>query len=62
MNIRESIEALEQQIYIACSEGDYDTVNILENQLELLRGRAEHPFDDDPYAPEGKMFKEDDWS
>ncbi len=62
MNIRESIEALEQQIYVACSEGDYDTMNILENQLEQLRGRAEHPFDDDPYAPESKLFKEDDWS
>ncbi len=60
MNIRESMEALEQQIYVACSEGDYDTVNILENQLELLRGKAEHPFDDDPYAPEGKAFL-DDW-
>ncbi|MFB9136267.1 hypothetical protein M1D72_04375 [Vibrio sp. AK197] len=61
MNIRESIEALEQEIYVACSEGDYDKMNILENQLEMLRGKAEHPFDDDPYAPEGKLFPDDDW-
>ncbi|EOV0104034.1 hypothetical protein ABMX86_07475 [Vibrio vulnificus] len=48
MSIRDRIEALEQQIYVACSEGDYDTVNMLESKLERLRGRVEHPFDDDP--------------
>ncbi len=62
MNIRESIDALEQQIYIACSEGDYETVNMLETQLEVLRGKAEHPFDDDPYSLEGRLFFDDDWS
>lgn len=61
MTIRDNIEALEQQIYIACSEGDYDTLNMLENQLELLRGRAEHPFDDDPNALDlGSRF-DNDW-
>ncbi len=62
MNIRESIDALEQQIYVACSEGDYETVNQLEAQLELLRGKAEHPFDDDPYSLEGRTYFDDDWS
>ncbi|MGF1756161.1 hypothetical protein L4C33_21560 [Vibrio makurazakiensis] len=62
MRIRENIEALEQQIYIACSEGDYDTMNMLENQLELLRGRAEHPFDDDANALDVQMFVDDEWS
>ncbi|WP_394252307.1 hypothetical protein [Vibrio profundi] len=62
MRIRENIEALEQQIYIACSEGDYDTMNMLENQLELLRGRAEHPFDDDANALDTQLFSNDDWS
>ncbi|WP_070966582.1 hypothetical protein [Vibrio sonorensis] len=61
MSIRDSIEALEQQIYVACSEGDYDTVTMLEHQLESLRNKADHPFDDDPYAPEGKVFNDDDW-
>ncbi|NOH61203.1 hypothetical protein [Vibrio sp. RE88] len=61
MSIRDSIRAIEQQIYVACSEGDYDTVQMLEHQLESLRGKAEHPFDDDPYAPEGKIIPEDDW-
>ncbi|MCW8332597.1 hypothetical protein [Vibrio paucivorans] len=61
MGIRDSIEALEQQIYIACSEGDYDTVNMLENQLEMLRDRAEHPFDDDPNAPDIGIQFEQKW-
>ncbi|MEL7293419.1 MAG: hypothetical protein AAGJ78_11120 [Pseudomonadota bacterium] len=61
MGINDSIRALEQQIYVACSEGDYDTVTMLEHQLESLRNKSEHPFDDDPYAPEGKLFPEDDW-
>jgi len=62
MNIRENIDALEQQIYIACSEGDYETMNMLEAQLEALRGKAEHPFDDDPYSLEGRSYLDDDWS
>ncbi|NRB69233.1 MAG: hypothetical protein HRU48_18005 [Vibrio sp.] len=61
MNIRDNIRAIEQQIYVACSEGDYDTVQMLEHQLESLRGKAAQPFDDDSYAPEGKLFPEDDW-
>ncbi|MCG3723964.1 hypothetical protein [Vibrio cincinnatiensis] len=61
MSIRDSIDALEQQIYVACSEGDYQTVNQLEQQLEQLRGEMEHPFDDDPYALEGRTFLDDDW-
>ncbi|MDC5706235.1 hypothetical protein OPW41_10285 [Vibrio europaeus] len=61
MGINDSIRALEQQIYVACSEGDYDTVQMLEHQLDSLRNKAEHPFDDDPYALEGKIIPEDDW-
>lgn len=45
MSIQDKIDALEQQIYVACSEGDYDTMNMLEGQLERLRQRIEHPFD-----------------
>ncbi|RJX75735.1 hypothetical protein DZ860_03415 [Vibrio sinensis] len=61
MSIKDNIKAIEQEIYVACSEGDYDTVNMLEHQLEMLRGKAEHPFDDDPYAPEGKLYQDNDW-
>ncbi|EGU43396.1 hypothetical protein VII00023_16230 [Vibrio ichthyoenteri ATCC 700023] len=61
MSSQDTIRTIEQQIYVACSEGDYDTVNMLEHQLERLRSKAEHPFDDDPYAPEGKIFPDDEW-
>ena len=61
MNIRDNIDALEQQIYVACSEGDFQTVNYLEKQLEQLRGKMEHTFDEDPYALEGRTFIDDDW-
>ncbi len=46
MRIRDSIGLLEQQIYVACCEGDYEMVNMLEQELEVLRDRVEHPDDD----------------
>lgn len=54
MAIRDSIEALEQQIYVACSEGDYETVNQLEYQLEVLLSKADHPFDDESLLDDDK--------
>ncbi|GAM58873.1 hypothetical protein JCM19232_1109 [Vibrio ishigakensis] len=57
--IRDRIEDLEQQIYIACSEGNFETMNNLEQQLEMLRGKASHVFEDDPYAIEGR-FQDDE--
>ncbi|WP_076590549.1 hypothetical protein [Vibrio ostreicida] len=60
MSIRDSIRAIEQQIYIACSEGDYDTVQMLEHQLDCLKVKDDSAFDD-PYAPEGKFYPDDDW-
>jgi hypothetical protein len=59
MNIRERIEDLEQQIYIAYSDGDYERMNMLENQLEQLRGRMAHVLDDDPYALEDYMWDDE---
>ncbi|WP_117234121.1 hypothetical protein [Vibrio maerlii] len=41
MSIRDNIEMLEQQIYVACSEDDYETVRQLEDQLEMLRTRVD---------------------
>ncbi|MGF1911546.1 hypothetical protein L4C38_19145 [Vibrio kasasachensis] len=61
MSSKDTIRTLEQQMYVACSEGDYDAINMLEHQLEMLRTKTEHPFDDDPYAPEGKIFPDDEW-
>jgi hypothetical protein len=62
MKVKDRIEALEQQIYVACSEGDYETLNRLEKQLEQLQGRVEHSLNDEsPYAPEGQDFPDDSW-
>ncbi len=54
MNIQDRIEDLEQQMYIACSEGDFDTMNTIERQLEQLRGQSPSSLLDDPYAIEDK--------
>ena len=59
MTVRDRIEDLEQQIYIACSEGNFETMDMLEQQLEALRGRANHVFEDDPYAIEGRLTEDD---
>ncbi|MBY6196445.1 hypothetical protein [Vibrio hangzhouensis] len=61
MSIKDSIEAIEQQIYVACSEGDYETVNMLEHQLERLRGLSNKGLEEDPYALEHRTYYEDEW-
>lgn len=61
MSIRDSIEAIEQQIYVACSDGDYETVNMLEHQLEHLRGLSNNGIDEDPYAVEHRTYLDDEW-
>ncbi|RQW65164.1 hypothetical protein [Vibrio viridaestus] len=61
MTIKDRIDSLERQIYIACSEGDFQKVNSLERQLEVIREQLGHPRESDPYAPEGNPFMEDDW-
>lgn len=33
---------------------------MLEHQLEYLRGKVEHPLDDDPYALDTRFEWEDD--
>ncbi|ENM3731596.1 hypothetical protein WKN17_002830 [Vibrio cholerae] len=60
MNIRDRIEAIEQEIYVACSEGDLATVNLLEQQLEQLRGKTQ-PWSDETYASEGRDYWDSDW-
>jgi hypothetical protein len=61
MSIRDSIEAIEQQIYVACSDGDYETVNMLEHQLEHLRGLSNKGIDEDPYAVEHRTYLDVEW-
>ncbi|SHO59340.1 hypothetical protein [Vibrio quintilis] len=59
MSIKDRIESLEQQIYVACSEGDEQTVNRLEKQLEQLQGFMEQPLTDETL--EHIYFSEDEW-
>ena len=61
MSIRDSIEAIGQQIYVACSDGDYEAVNTLEHQLERLRGLSSKGLDEDPYAIEHRTYHQDEW-
>ncbi|MDP5252854.1 MULTISPECIES: hypothetical protein [unclassified Vibrio] len=49
MGIREKVAALEQQIYVAYSEGDYQMVNHLEQQIERLQGWQHDHSDDLPH-------------
>ncbi|KQA22976.1 hypothetical protein ACP45F_15775 [Vibrio metoecus] len=58
MNIRDRIETIEQEIYVACSEGDLETVTLLEQQLEQLRGKV---TSHEPYAPESRDYWDNDW-
>jgi hypothetical protein len=55
MSIQDKIEDLEQQIYIACSEGNFDQMYQLENELEQLWGRIAFGMEDDPYALSGLL-------
>ncbi|EGR3964569.1 TPA: hypothetical protein RUZ63_002748 [Vibrio cholerae] len=60
MTTQDNIASIEQEIYIAFSEGDLATVNLLEQQLEQLRGKVQ-PWSDEPYAPEGRDYWDSDW-
>ena len=50
MGIQDKIEDLEQQIFIACSEGNLDQMYYLDNELEQLRGRITIGMEEDHYA------------
>ncbi|MCW8345959.1 hypothetical protein MD535_08055 [Vibrio sp. ZSDZ65] len=59
MSIKDSIEAIEQQIYVACSDGDYDAVNMLEHQLNHLRELSnQEPEDTQSFDPSSVKFQD----
>ena len=59
MSIKDSIEAIEQQIYVACSDGDYDAVNMLEHQLDHLRELSnQEPEDTQSFDPSSVKFQD----
>ncbi|MEI8631082.1 hypothetical protein P4S72_01055 [Vibrio sp. PP-XX7] len=59
MRVRDRIESLEQQIYVACSEGDKKTMNRLEKQLEHLQELIEHPIDEEML--DESYFSDENW-
>ncbi|MBD1558702.1 hypothetical protein HC752_17360 [Vibrio sp. S9_S30] len=59
MGIQDKIEDLEQQIFIACSEGNFDQMYLLENELEQLRRRIAYGMEEDPYALSGSFLTDD---
>ncbi|NLS13397.1 hypothetical protein HGP28_10880 [Vibrio sp. SM6] len=59
MSIKDSIASLEQQIFVACSEGDFDRVYALESRLDRLRGHVEH-LRDHPFDGESEYYIEPD--
>ncbi|WP_086980674.1 hypothetical protein [Vibrio aphrogenes] len=62
MTVNDRIEDLEQQIYIAYAEGDYQQATQLEKKLKSIRGQSmqhqEHLSE--PYSLEGHVFIDDD--
>ncbi len=59
MGIRDKIKDLEQQIYIACSEGDYEQMDMLENQLDQLKSRADLSIDEDEWDFDGSFSQKE---
>lgn len=61
MNIQDSIEAIEQQIYVACSDGDYDKVTVLEHKLEHLRSLSSKDLSELLYGEDAPNYFSDDF-
>ncbi|USD68163.1 hypothetical protein [Vibrio sp. SCSIO 43136] len=59
MNIRDRIEDIEQQIFIASSEGDMDAMYMLEAQLEQLRNQANLDLEEEVHAFDSRLNREE---
>ncbi|MBM7035752.1 hypothetical protein [Vibrio ulleungensis] len=58
MDTQDRIDDLEQQMYVACSDGDYHSMNLIEQQIEQLKANLGTSLLDDPYATESKWDTE----
>ena len=56
MDNRDRIEDLEQRIYLAYQEGDYQQAKQLEGEVQKLRGKSTLFDAKDPYSIEGRTF------
>lgn len=64
MSSRDRIEDIEQRIFMAYQEGNYQEAKALEAKIKKLRGKSTiNQYDErDPYSMEGKVFDDDDSS
>lgn len=56
MSSHDRIEDLEQRIYMAYQEGNYQEAQALEAKVKKLKGDAHLYDDNEPYSIEGKVF------
>ncbi|WP_159064780.1 hypothetical protein [Thaumasiovibrio subtropicus] len=63
MKSKERIADLEQQVYLAFADGNYEMVDALETEIEKLRQSRSAVFDSNhnegPYSTEGYMPMDD---
>ncbi|MGF1687098.1 hypothetical protein L4C36_10425 [Photobacterium japonica] len=60
MSSHDRIEDIEQRIYLAYQEGDYQEAKSLEIKLNRLRGKFNTLDEREPYSLEGRMFWDDE--
>ncbi|GAL02556.1 hypothetical protein ACFFLZ_04910 [Photobacterium aphoticum] len=60
MSNHDRIEDIEQRIYLAYQEGNYQEAKSLEIKLSRLRGRSNLYDDQGPYSLEGRTYLDDD--
>ncbi|PSV49582.1 hypothetical protein [Photobacterium indicum] len=56
MSSHNTIEDIEQLIYMAYQEGNYQEAKSLETQMKQLRGKDNLYDENEPYSIEGKIF------
>ncbi|MCG7587362.1 hypothetical protein [Photobacterium sp. OFAV2-7] len=56
MSSHDRIEDIEQLIYMAYQEGNYQEAKALEAKIKKLKGNSQLYDDNEPYSIEGKVF------
>lgn len=59
MSSHDRIEDIEQRIYMAYQEGNYQEAKELETQVKQLRGKDNLYDENEPYSIEGKVFPDE---
>ncbi|WP_299012794.1 hypothetical protein [uncultured Photobacterium sp.] len=62
MSSHDRIEDIEQRIYMAYQEGNYQEAKALEVKIKKLRGQSNiNQYDErEPYSIEGRVFTDED--